>query len=85
MREIEIGKMAFQIRYLNYEFLMMSFELTNSWVTIMEFLKTVFLKYLDMFVIMFINNILLYSWSEEDHMNPLRFVLQNIKDRQLFT
>ena len=61
MREIGIGKMAFRIRYGNYEFLVMSFVLTNACVTFMEFLKMVFLKYPDMFVIVFINNILIYS------------------------
>ena len=61
----------------------MSFVLTNAPATFMDLINIVFKQYLDLFVIIFIDDILIYSRSEEEHASHLRFVMQ--KDRQLFT
>ena len=58
----------------------MSFGLTNAPMTFMDLMNRVFRKYLDLFVIVFIDEILIYFWSENDHMRHLRIVLQDLKD-----
>ena len=62
----------------------MSFGLTNAPAAFMDLMNRVFRLYLDMFVIVFIDDILVYSRNEEDHANHLRIVLQVVRDRQLF-
>ncbi|KAH0764793.1 hypothetical protein KY285_000664 [Solanum tuberosum] len=62
----------------------MSFGLTNGPAAFMDLMKRVFKHYLDLFVIVFIDDILIYSWSEEEHATHLRVVLQTLKDHQLF-
>ena len=85
MREVDISKMAFRTSYGHFEFLVMSFGLTNAPTTFMDPMNQVFKKYLDLLVIVFIDGILIYSRSENDHMNLLRIVFQVFKDNQLFT
>ena len=63
----------------------MSFGLTNAPVAFMDLMNRVFQNYLDLCVIVFINNILVYSKNEEDHMGHLRVVLQTLKEHQLYT
>ena len=78
-----IPKTVFQTRYGHYDFLVMSFILTNlKWS--LNLMNRVFRSYQDLFVIVFINDILVYSINEADHMNSLRVVLQFIKDNHLF-
>lgn len=60
-------KMAFRTRYRNYEFLVMSFGLTNTPAAFMHLMNNVFQPYLDSFVIMFIDNIPVYSCSQKEH------------------
>ena len=62
----------------------MSFGLTNAPATFMDLMNKVFRKYLDMFGIVLIDDILIYSRSENEHMDHLRIVLQVLKDQQLF-
>ncbi|WMV09686.1 hypothetical protein MTR67_003071 [Solanum verrucosum] len=62
----------------------MSFGLTNAPTTFMDLMNIVFKQYLDLFVIIFIDDILIYSRNEEEHANHLIFVLQTLKDCQLF-
>ena len=76
----DIPKMAFRTRYGHYEFLVMSFGLTNAPTTFMDLMNRVFQNYLDSFVIIFIDNILVYSKNEEEHMGHLRVVLQTLKE-----
>ena len=59
----------------------MSFRLTNAPATFMDLMNKVFKQYLDMFVITFIDDILIYSRSEEERVSPLRVVVQILKDR----
>ena len=62
----------------------MYFGLTNSPVAFMDRMNRVFWNYLDSIVIVFIDDIFVYSKNEDDHMGHLRAVLQNLKERQLF-
>mgnify|MGYP000125134224 FL=1 len=62
----------------------MSFGLTDAPATFMDLMNRVFKQYLDLFVIVFIDDILIYSRSEEEHATHLRVVLQTLKDCQLF-
>ena len=82
VRDSDIPKTAFRTRYGHYEFVVMSFGLTNASATFMDLMNRVFTHYLDLFIIFFIDDILIYSRSEEEHSIHLRVVLQPFKDRQ---
>jgi hypothetical protein len=84
VKEEDIPKTAFQIRYGHYEFLVMPFGLTNALAVFMDLMNRVFHEYLDSFVIVFIDDILVYSKSQEKHEEHLRIVLQILRDRKLF-
>ena len=84
MRECDIPKTAFRTRYGYFEFLVMSFGLTNAPAAFMDLINRVFKPYLDMFVIVFIDDILVYSKNEEEHAYHLRVVLQTFKDKELY-
>ena len=62
----------------------MSFRQTNAPATFMDLMNRVFKPFLDVFLIVFIDDILVYSRSEEDHANHLRQVLQILRDRKLY-
>ncbi|KAH0644810.1 hypothetical protein KY284_032694 [Solanum tuberosum] len=84
VRDSDIPKTTFRTRYGHYEFVVKSFGLTNAHETLMDLMNRVFKQYLVLFVIVFIDDILIYSRNEEEHANHLRVVLQTLKDRQLF-
>ncbi|WMV08151.1 hypothetical protein MTR67_001536, partial [Solanum verrucosum] len=85
VRDTDIPKIAFRTRYGHYEFVVMSFGLTNAPATFMDLMNMVFNQYLDLFVIVFIDDILIYSRNEGEHATHLRVVLQTLNDRQLFS
>lgn len=84
VKEKDIPKTAFRTRYGHYEFLVMSFGLTNAPAAFMDLMNRVFKPFLDVFVIIFIDDILVYSRSEEDHANHLRQALQTLRDCKLY-
>jgi hypothetical protein len=84
IRPSDIPKTAFITRYGLYEFTVMSFGLMNVPAYFMYLMNSVFMDYLDKFVVVFINDILIYSYNEQDHEDHLRKVLQRLQDCQLY-
>ncbi|KAL4339521.1 hypothetical protein GQ457_08G036240 [Hibiscus cannabinus] len=84
VKEVDVSKSAFRTRYGHYEFLVMSFGLTNAPAAFMDLMNRVFRSYLDKFVVVFIDDILVYSKSETEHRDHLRIVLQTLQDNQLY-
>jgi hypothetical protein len=78
VQECDILKTAFVSRYGLYEFTVMSFGLTNAPAYFIYMMNNVFMEYLDKFVMVFIDDILVYSWNEEEHEGHLRLVLQKL-------
>jgi hypothetical protein len=71
----DVPKIAFSTRYSLYEYLVMSFGLTNAPAHFMYLMNSVFMPESDKFVVVFIDDILIYSKNEEDHAEHLRIVL----------
>ena len=80
----DISKTAFGTRFGHFEFLVLPFGLTNAPATFMSFMHEVLQPYLDKFVVVFLDDILIYSKDEEEHMQHLELVLQKLRDHHLF-
>ena len=76
--------MAFSTRYGLYEYLVMSFGLTNAPAHFMYLMNSVFMPELDKFVVVFIDDILIFSKNEEEHAEHLRIVLQRLREHKLY-
>nr|GEU60508.1 putative reverse transcriptase domain-containing protein [Tanacetum cinerariifolium] len=85
VRDEDIPKIAFRTRYEDYEFQVMSFDLTNTHAVFMDLMNCVCKPYLDEFVIVFIDDILKYSHNEEEHANHLRIMLELLKKEKLYS
>ena len=83
--EVDIPKTTLRTRYEHFESTMMLFRLTNAPAAFMDLMHRVFQPYLDQFVVIFVDYILIYSKSEEEHEVHLRVVLQVLRDHQLYT
>ncbi|GKA02017.1 hypothetical protein Tco_0674682 [Tanacetum coccineum] len=84
VREEDIPKTAFRTRYGHYEFQVMSFGLTNAPAVFMDLMNRVCKPYLDKFVIVFIDDILIYSKSKKEHEEHLRQILKLLKKEELY-
>ena len=84
VRDTGIPKTAFRTRYGHFEFTVMPFGLTNAPAAFMDLMHRVFQPYLDQFVVVFVDDILIYSQSEWEHENHLRIILQLLRDHQLY-
>ncbi|XP_074298169.1 uncharacterized protein LOC141628989 [Silene latifolia] len=80
----DVPKTAFSTRYGHYEFTVMPFGLTNAPVVFMDLMNRTFRPYLDKFVVVFIDDILIYSKNEEEHEEHLRIILSILREKQLY-
>ena len=83
MKDVNVPKIAFRTRYGHYEFLVMPFELTNAPTSFMDLMNRVFHPHLEQFVVVFIDDILVYSKDAQEHEQNLRLVLQILREKQL--
>src|SRR5664279_5495686 len=84
IRKEDIPKTAFITRYGLYEYTVMSFGLTNAPATFMRLMNSVFMEYLDKFVVVYIDDILIFSKTEEEHAKHLFLVLTKLRDHRLY-
>jgi hypothetical protein len=85
IQEQDIPKTAFTTRYGLYEFVVVSFRLTNAPAYFMNLMNKVFMEELDMFVVVFIDDILIYSETAEEHEEHLRIALERLRQQKLYT
>ncbi|WVZ97658.1 hypothetical protein U9M48_043173 [Paspalum notatum var. saurae] len=85
IRPSHIPKIAFTTKYGLYEYIVMTFGLTNAPAYFMQLMNSAFMDYLDKFAVVFIDDILIYSKSEEGHEEHLRLVLQRLREHKLYT
>ncbi|XP_052732432.1 uncharacterized protein LOC128196232 [Vigna angularis] len=84
VKEGDIQKTAFRSRYGHYEYVVMPFGVTNAPAIFMDYMNRIFRPYLDKFVVVFIDDILIYSKSHEEHEEHLRVVLGVLKEKELY-
>jgi hypothetical protein len=80
----DINKTSFRTRYGHYKFKVVSFGLSNAPAIFMSLMKGVFKDYLDKFFIVFLDDILVYSRTDEEHEQHLRMVLKVLREHQLY-
>ena len=84
IKDADVHKTAFRMRYGHYEFIVMPFGLTNAPAAFMDLMNRVFRPYVDQFVVVFIENILVYSKDRESHDALLQVVLKTLRKEQLY-
>ncbi|KAL0544506.1 hypothetical protein IC582_019622 [Cucumis melo] len=84
IKDSDVSKTAFRSRYGHYEFIVKSFGLTNALAVFMDLMNRVFREFLDTFVIVFIDDILIYSKTEAEHEEHLRMVLETLRANKLY-
>jgi len=83
-KDEDMQKTTFRTRYGYYEYSVMPFGVTNAPGVFMEYMNRIFHAYLDRFVVVFIDDILIYSKSVEEHAEHLKIVLQVLKEKKLY-
>jgi hypothetical protein len=84
VKEEDIRKTTFRTRYGHYEFLVMSFGLTNALAVFVDMMNKVFHNYLDQFTVVFIDDILIYSKMSKEHEEHLRKILERLRSEKLY-
>ena len=84
VKEVDVLKTAFRTRYGHYEFLVMPFGSTNAPAEFMDLMNRVFRPYLDQLVVVFIDDIMVYSRDEQEHEQHLKIVLQTLRKKKLY-
>ena len=84
IKDEDVPKTTFRTRYGHCEFLVMPFGLTNSPTAFMDFMNRIFKPYLDKFIVVFIDDILVYSRSQEEHAEHLKIVLNTLREKKLY-
>lgn len=85
VKEEDIPRTTFRTRYGHYEYLVMPFGITNAPTIFMDYMNRIFHPFLDKFVMVLVDDILIYSKSKQEHENRLGLVLQVLKEKQLYT
>ena len=84
IKDEEIFKTAFRTRYWHYEFVVMPFGLTNAPTSFMCLMSNALSKYLYKFVVVFIDDILIYSKTKEEHDENIQIILQALREHKLY-
>jgi len=84
IKKEDVTKTAFRTRYDHYEFLVLPFGLTNALTSFMNLMNRVFRAYFDKFMVVFIDDILVYSRTKEEHAKHLRTVLKTLEGHRLY-
>src|SRR3954469_11802672 len=84
VRDVDIPKTAFITLYGSYEYTIMSFGLTNAPATFSRLMNYIFMEYLDNFVVVYLDDILIYSKNEEEHVEHLRLILEKLREHKLY-
>ncbi|KAA3484223.1 RNA-directed DNA polymerase-like protein [Gossypium australe] len=84
VKDVDVPKITFKTHYGHHEFLVMPFGLMNAPVVFMDLMNRIFRPYLDRLVVVFIDDILIYSQDEVEHAHHLRLILQTLREKQLF-
>ena len=84
VKEVDVPKTTFRTRYGHYEFLVMPFGLTNAPAAFMDLMNRVFRPYVDQFVVVYIDDILLYSKDAQEHEQHLKIVLHTPREKKLY-
>ena len=84
IKTVDMSKTTFHTRYGHYEFLVIPFGLTNALAALIDLMNRVFKTFLDKFVVVFIDDILIYSKRVKEHENHLRLVLQLLQEKKLY-
>ncbi|KAA3479801.1 DNA/RNA polymerases superfamily protein [Gossypium australe] len=81
VKDADVPKTPFRTRYGHYEFLVMPFDSINAPAFFMDLMNRIFRPYLDKFIVVFIDDILIYSHEENEHAEHLRTILQTLRDK----